>query len=220
MSDSQLRAIIFDFDLTLADSSRGFIACHRFAAGRFGLTPPSPEAIAASIGTPLDLVFPRFYGEEHAALAQDYVRVYQEHADEVMTGLTVMLEGAAEAVQRLRNVGYNLGIVSQKLRYRVEDVLRRESLLECFGVVLGGDDIPAFKPDPRGLQMAIEQLGATASTALYIGDTTIDAEAARNAGVRFIAVLSGATGAEDFERYAPQAVLASVAELPSFLAGH
>jgi phosphoglycolate phosphatase len=210
-------AIVFDFDLTLADSSRGFIACHNFAAASFGLTPPSPEAIAASIGTPLDLVFPRFYGQDKVALEEAYVRAYQEHADEVMTGLTVMLPGAPEAIGKLGSSGYKLGIVSQKLRYRVEDVLRRESLLECFGVVLGGDDIPAFKPDPRGLLMAVEQLGAGTSSALYVGDTVIDAEAARRAGLPFVAVLTGATVREDFDSYSPLAMLASVAALPTFL---
>jgi phosphoglycolate phosphatase len=218
VSNPQLRAIVFDFDLTLCDSSQGFIACHCFAAERFGLTPPSPEAIAASIGTPLDLVFPRFYGAEHAGLAEAYIRAYQEHADEVMTGLTVMLDGAAEAVRSLRAAGYDLGIVSQKLRYRVEDVLRCESLLDCFGVVLGGDDIPAFKPDPRGIQTAIQRLGATAAGAIYVGDTLIDAEAAHRAGVRFIAVLTGVTSTEQFVPLQPGAILASVAELPNYLA--
>lgn len=217
MSLGDIQAIVFDFDLTLADSSRGFIECHNFAAARCELTPPSDNAIAASIGTPLELVFPRFYGQDKMTLAEAYVRAYQERADEVMTGLTVMLAGASEAVRKLGDKGYRLGIVSQKLRYRVEDVLRRESLLECFGVVLGGDDIPAFKPDPRGLLMAVERLDATTSSAVYVGDTTIDAEAARRAGLPFVAVLSGATAAEDFVSHAPLATLASVAELPSFL---
>ncbi len=210
------KAIVFDFDLTLADSSQGFIACHRFASSQFGLPEPTPEAIAASIGTPLDLVFTRFYGEGHADIAAEYIRVYQQHADEVMTGLTVMLDGAAATVRRLHAAGLKLGIVSQKLRYRVQEVLRRESLMHSFGVVLGGDDIPAFKPDPRGILIAIERLDA-AGSAFYVGDTTIDAEAAGNAGVPFVAVLTGVTDAAAFAPYQPAATLTSVAGLPAFL---
>ena len=212
------RAIVFDFDLTLADSSQGFIACHRFAASQFGLPEPSPTAIAASIGTPLDIVFTRLYGAKHAGVAEGYIRAYQEYADRVMTGLTVMLPGAVDTVHRLHSGSLKLGIVSQKLRYRVEEVLRRESLLDCFGVVLGGDDIPAFKPDPRGLVMAIESLDARGAS-LYVGDTTIDAEAARNANVPFAAVLTGVTKAQEFRTYKPIAILKSVAGLPDLL-GH
>jgi phosphoglycolate phosphatase len=208
--------VVFDFDLTLADSSRGFIACHRFAASQFGLRAPSPTAIAASIGTPLDIVFRHFYGKKHAGIAQGYIRAYQEHADSVMTDLTVMLPGAVDAVLALHARGLKLGIVSQKLRYRVEDVLRRESLLDCFGIVLGGDDIPAFKPDPRGLIMAIESLNAHGE-ALYVGDTIIDAEAARNADVPFAAVLTSVTEAGQFSTYKPIAILESVAGLPDLL---
>jgi phosphoglycolate phosphatase len=210
------RAVVFDFDLTLADSSQGFIACHRFAASQFGLQEPAASAIATSIGTPLDIVFTRFYGEKHAGIGEGYIRAYQEHADRVMTDLTVMLPGAVDAVLRLRAAGLKLGIVSQKLRYRVEEVLRRESLLDCFGVVLGGDDIPAFKPDPRGLVLAIETLRA-GGEALYVGDTTIDAQAARNANVPFAAVLTGVTKAQEFQSYEPIWILESVAGLPDLL---
>jgi phosphoglycolate phosphatase len=213
---SPFHAIVFDFDLTLADSRQGFIACHRFAAAQFGLPEPSPEAIAASIGTPLDIVFKRLYGDERAEVADGYVRAYQQRADEVMTDLTVMLGGAPDAIQALKAAGFKLGIVSQKLRYRVEDVLRRESLLDCFAAVLGGDDIPAFKPDPRGLLMAVQQLQGGGRT-LYVGDTIIDAEAARRATLPFVAVLTGVTPAVDFQAYSPAATLASVAELPALL---
>ena len=70
-----------------------------------------------------------------------------------MTSLTTMLPGAADALEALQDAGLRLAIVSQKLRYRVEDVLRREGLLECFLTILGGEDVPAFKPDPRGILM-------------------------------------------------------------------
>lgn len=209
-------AIVLDFDLTLADSRQGFIACHNFAAAHFELNPPSPEDVEASIGTPLPIVFERFYGTEKAALTDDYIRVYQVKADEVMTDLTVMLPGSADAVRRLRDSGLRLGIVSQKLRYRVEEVLQRESLLDDFDIVLGGDDIPAFKPDPRGLTMAVEALHAPGS-AIFVGDTTIDAETARRAGLPFVAVLTGPTTAQEFESFAPLARLPSVASLPDWI---
>jgi phosphoglycolate phosphatase len=55
------------------------------------------------------------------------------------------------------------------------------------------------------------------SDALYVGDTVIDAEAARRARIAFVAVLSGPTEREDFGAYDSLAMLESVAELPAFL---
>jgi phosphoglycolate phosphatase len=211
------QAVVFDFDLTLADSRPGFDECHRYAAERTGLPRPSPDATGRTIGTPLPLAFIDLYGSGEADKAEAYIKLYQARADEVMTELTTMLPGAADALEALQDAGLRLAIVSQKLRYRVEDVLRREQLLERFGAVLGGEDVPAFKPDPRGILMAIKRLEATQGDAIYVGDTTIDAEAAQNAGVGFVGLLSGFAQRGDFEAYKPLAVLRDVTELPEYL---
>ena len=211
------RAVIFDFDLTLADSTAGFDACHRLAAERLGLAPVSLEAVRRSIGTPLDIVVPRFFPSLSESQVAEYIAAYQAHADHVMTPLTVMLPGAADTVRHLNDAGLTLAIVSQKLRYRVEDVLQRERIRDCFDVVLGGEDVPAFKPDPSGLLLALERLAVAAGDAVYVGDTTIDAAAAANAGLRFVVVLSGPTTRDEFAPYATLAILDGVAALPGLL---
>ena len=211
------QAIVFDFDLTLADSRPGFFACHEYAAGRMGLPVPSFEMTGRTIGTPLPLAYIDLYGADEAGKAEEYVKLYQARADDVMTELTTMLPGAADALEALQDAGLRLAIVSQKLRYRVEDVLRREGLLDHFVTILGGEDVPAFKPDPRGILMAIERLDATRDEAIYVGDTTIDAEAARNAGVGFVGLLSGFARRDDFSEYKPLVVLDDVGQLPEYL---
>ena len=216
-SPKRITAVVFDFDLTLADSMAGFYACHRFAARTHGLPLPDDARVGRTIGMALPLAFRDLYGSDGEALVAAYARDYQAHADEVMTGLTVMLPGAAEAVLSLRAAGLQLAILSQKLRYRIEAVLEREGLLASFDVILGGEDVPAFKPDPRGLLLALERLQAAPATSLFAGDTVIDAETARNAGVPFAAVLAGFTTGEEFTSHAPQISIASVAELPALL---
>lgn len=211
------RAIVFDFDLTLADSTPGFVECHEFAAARMGLVTPDSDAVGRTIGTPLPLAFRELYAVDDEDVAREYVRLYQARADEVMTGLTVMLDGAADALRTIAAAGIPLAIVSQKLRYRVEAVLQREGLLDVFAAILGGEEVPELKPDPRGLLLAVERLGSQPGQAIYVGDTSIDAEAARRAHVPFIAVLTGFQSAGDFGPYSPVAVLDSVRELSSYL---
>jgi len=213
----QTRAVIFDFDLTLADSTPAFDACHRFAAARLNLAPPSLDAIRRSIGTPLPIAVPRLYGPQLEGRVDAYIEVYQARADEVMSGLTVMIPGAAEILRKLHDASLPLAIVSQKLRYRVEEVLIREGLLDCFASVLGAEEVPAFKPEPGGLLLALDRLGVARDDAIYVGDTTIDADAASNAGLRFVGVLTGSTTRSDFAPHASDALLDSVAELPDLL---
>jgi phosphoglycolate phosphatase len=90
----------------------------------------------------------------------------------------------------------------------------REGLLDAFACVLGAEDVPAFKPDPSGLLLALERLGVDAADAIYVGDTTIDAEAAANAALRFIAVLTGPTTREDFASFTTAAIIDDVGKLP------
>src|SRR5262249_55190334 len=147
----------------------------------------------------------------------EYLTLYQEHGDAVMTELTILLPDAAETVRHLSLAGYRLAIVSQKLRYRIEEVLRRDGLDTLFGAVLGGGDGLAFTRDPRGILMAVERLGGTTANALFVGDTVIDAEAAKRAGVAFVAVLSGPTQAEEFAGYELLAAIEGVGGLPAVL---
>jgi len=210
-------AIVFDFDLTIADSRPGFIAGHTYAAQQTGVDVLDDETIARSIGTPLDIVVPRAFPGLDPEIITEYIRVYRAKADEVMADLTSMLPGAADTVRYLQEQDIQLAIVSQKLRHLVFAVLEREDLTGCFEAVLGGQDVPAFKPDPRGLQMALERLGVDADDAIYVGDTVIDAEAAANANMRFVGVLTGPTTAAEFEPYKKLTLLDSVNDLPGYL---
>jgi phosphoglycolate phosphatase len=210
-------AVIFDFDLTLADSRPGFIAGPSYSAEQMRIQRPSDLEIAQAIGTPLELVVPRLLPALSAAEVAEYIRLYRLKADETMASLTTMLPGAVEAVETLGEAGLRMAIVSQKLRHLVHSVLEREHIDGCFDVVLGGQDVPAFKPDPGGIHLAMQRLGAEPDDAIYVGDTVIDAQAAANAGVRFVGVLTGPTTRSDLEAYPSAGLLESVVDLPGFL---
>ncbi len=209
-----VRAIVFDFDYTLVDATPGFVECHNAAARRLGLRIPELESIRRSIGLGLDGAV-RFL---HPALAptdvQRYVEIYQSRADEVMVEQTSVIPGVSEALVVLNERGIRMAVVSHKLRRRVEDTLERRDLMELFDVVVGPEDVTRLKPDPEGTMAALAKLGASTADALYVGDTTIDGETARNAGVRFVGVVSGATTAGELASGRPALILSSVADLP------
>jgi phosphoglycolate phosphatase len=209
-----LRAVIFDFDFTLVDSARGFVECHGYACRALSLPAITDIQAMAMMGTPLHDAFRTLFEERHHGLADDYVRLWQLRADEVMTGLTEVYPHAGPALRDLRAQGLKTGIVSQKLRHRIEAVLDREGLATSFDTVVGGGDISRFKPDPEGLLLAIERLGVASEDATYVGDTVIDAQAAANAGVPFVAVLTGVTSAAAFAGLPSIAILEDISRLP------
>jgi phosphoglycolate phosphatase len=213
------QAIIFDFDYTLADSSRGIIASVNYALNELGLPLADDEAIRQTIGLSLPETLVKLAGEEHSARCDEFVGLFIERADQVMVGLTILLDAVPMTIERLKRGNAPLGIVSTKFRYRIEAVLRRENLLEEFAVIVGGEDVPEHKPSPQGLYTAIERLGCASTHCLYVGDSVTDAETAKRAGVPFVAVLSGVTSREDFADYEVYKILEDVSQLSNLIEG-
>ena len=196
------RSIIFDFDYTLADSSKGVVECVNYALNGLGLSPADPQLICRTIGFSLPDTFVKLAGRENMEKGPEFIRLFTKRADEVMAELTVVYECVPMAIRRLKQNKVMLGIVSSKYRYRIEGILRRENLREAFEVIIGGEDVAHHKPDPTGLQNAIDKLNIPPAQVLFIGDSVVDAETARRGGVAFAAVLSGMTQEEDFDQYA------------------
>lgn len=209
--------VIFDFDYTLADSSPGIIESVNYAMSQLGLPASTPEAIRRTIGLSLTETLKALASPEHGHLEEAFEAHFIVRADEVMTDATRLFGFVPDTVRALSERGFNLGIVSSKYRRRIESVLDRESLRDLFSIIIGGEDVAAFKPDPAGLISATERLSSTPANVLYVGDSLTDAETARRASVPFIAVLSGVTERHEFSGHPVQHVIGSVAELPAIL---
>ena len=217
MKNTNLQAVIFDFDYTLADSSQGAIDCINFALDQMGLAPVSDEVACRTIGLSLHETFLTLGDHHEPARCDEFYRLFVERADETMSNLTVLYDSVPAMVETLRTSGLKLAIVSTKYRRRINQVLTREALLHGFDVVIGGEDVKQHKPHPQGLFEALERLETAPERVMYVGDSVVDAELAKRAGVPLVVVLSGTTPRAHFDLYEPVAVLEDVSHLPQLL---
>lgn len=194
-------AALFDFDLTLADSTPGAVACIEFALERMGIARPDAAALAETVGLSLPRTFEQLTGRTDTREAALFTRLFVQHADQVMAPLTTVYAAVPGVIGRLRDTGIKTAIVSTKYRYRIEGILAREGLAHLFDSIVGGEDVARHKPHPDGLLRALEILGVTSEQAVYVGDHPVDAEAAQKAGVRFVGVLTGHSPADQFDGY-------------------
>ena len=199
-----LKAILFDFDFTLADSSVPVVTCITHALASAGHPVPDRMAIERTIGLSLTETFAALSPNGDPDLLSRY---FIAKADEVMVRGTEIFPEVSEAVTALAGLGLKLGIVSTKFRFRLDAILARYGLDGRFELVLGHEDVSRTKPDPEGLMIACRRLAVKHGEALYVGDSLVDAEAAARAGIRFMAVLHGRTLAEEFVAYRPLAIL-------------
>ena len=209
------KAVLFDFDFTLADSSVGIITCINYALTKIGLPESSPDEILETVGLYIPEALVALAGEEYRPRGQEFFKRFTEKADEVMIEGTRLYPPTAKVIPALDRFGYRVGIVSTKYRYRIESMMDRDGLLDCLDVIIGGEDVTRHKPDPEGLTKAAAKLGVGIGDCVYVGDSHVDAGAARSAGMPFVAVLSGTTSADTFDGYPNLAVLPGIENLVS-----
>jgi phosphoglycolate phosphatase len=207
-----MRAVLFDFDFTLADSSGAVVECFAHGFERVGLPAVAPEHVRRTIGLTLGEALRRLHGVEDAERAAAFVAAFRERAEHVMVPGTRWLDRALETVERCRAAGLATAICSTKKRSHLEGVLARDGRAALFDAVIGADDVREPKPAPDALHAALARLDVEPERALYVGDH-VDAEAASRAGVAFVAVLSGPSLREEFAARPVRHFAGSVAEI-------
>ena len=206
------RAVLFDLDGTLIDSTRLIIeSYHHTMRVHRGQTLPESEWIKG-LGTPLRVQFRRFTDDPDEV--QRMIATYREwnlaHHDEMVRAFP----DAVEAVRALKAAGVKLGIVTSKNRHGVRIGLEHGGFDAPFDAVVTSDDLEASKPDPAPVRAALEALGEPADAALFVGDSPHDIAAGRDAGTRTAACLWGPFERVALEAERPDYYLTTFAELP------
>ncbi|HOQ36105.1 MAG TPA: HAD-IA family hydrolase [Acetivibrio sp.] len=210
------KAVLFDFDYTLADSSKAVVECISYSLQKMGYPASTPESICRTIGLTLADAFRELTKDASVSNADIFRSYFKERADVVMTKNTRVFDTVGSVLDRLKKMGLKTGIVSTKFRYRIEDILKRDGLLHYFDIIIGGEDVSAHKPDPEGVIKALTELGIARDNVIFIGDSVVDARTAQNADVDFAAVLTGTTERDKFLEFDARAVLKDLSELPDF----
>ena len=182
-----MRAIVFDWDGTLADTLHlMFLATEEVVAG-FGLRltwddycrlwTPDWRALYRSIDLPAEVI-------EEAGRRWWAAYRGRDEAD--------LLPGAAEALERLHAAGYPLALVTAGQRDNVGAQLRRHGLERLLPVRVHGDDMPEAKPHPAPLLGALRTMGleAEAAQTAYVGDSLDDVRMALAVGARAVGITS------------------------------
>ena len=212
-----IETIVFDFDYTLVESASGVSKCINLALEALNFPCADRASVCATIGLSLKDTFLALVGEQQHAHADAFVHLFSSYADMFMVEHTMLLPSVHQTIQRLHRNSYQMGIVSNNRRSRIELVLQKERMSRWFQTVVGEEDVARHKPEPEGLLAAIKRLNATPARTIYVGDNTVDAETARRANVAFVAVLSGTTKRDSFNPYDSYAIIDDICDLPDLL---
>lgn len=195
-----LKAIIFDFDYTLGDSTNGIALSINYALEQLRCPAKSIDEIRKTIGLSLKETYFKLTTSNNMQEAEQFARLFKEKADRVMVDNTRLYEGVKEVLGSLKEKGFKLAIVTTKYHYRIEQILSKFGASDLIDLIVGAEDVKVEKPSPEGLLWAIEQLQVNAEEVLYVGDSIVDAMTAQNANVKFAATLTGTTTRDEFRK--------------------
>lgn len=192
------KLILFDFDYTLGDSTEGILKSTYYAMEKLGYQRPEREAVRKTIGLTLENSFLQLEPEGTIQESLQYRDYFAEKADEVIVESTFLYDGVLEVLENLKQTGYFVGVVTTKHRYRIEDIFKKFHGEKLLDFIVGGDCVKEKKPAPEGIYLALEHFHCDKEQVLYVGDSLVDANTAKNAGVDFAAVLTGTTTKQEF----------------------
>ncbi|MEA4919080.1 HAD-IA family hydrolase [Proteiniphilum sp.] len=204
---------LFDFDYTLADSSRGIVTCFRNVFDRRQFSDITDEAIKRTIGKTLRESFSILTGITDPEQLTSMQKEYGREADIHMNVNTVLFPETVAVLTKLKEQGAQIGIVSTKYRFRIKSFLNDYFPDDFFDVIIGGEDVESHKLSPEGIFLALAQLGCTCEETLYVGDSDVDAETAQAARMDFAGVLTGMTTVKELRIYPHRAILTNLNDL-------
>ena len=195
------RAVIFDFDYTLGDSTEGIIESANYGLEAAGHKAASRERIRKTIGLSLRETYRVLTGDGSEEKAEVFDKYFKEKADHVMVENTTLYQGAIQLLSALKEQGVQVGIVTTKYHYRIDAIMEKCHGTEYIDLIVGGEDVKVPKPDPEGGLLALDLWKLPKEEVLYVGDSLVDAMTAERAGVDFAGVTTGTTRREELEQY-------------------
>jgi pyrophosphatase PpaX len=181
----RIKAVIFDFDGTLADTLPVCFYAFQEVFKRFDNLDVSDEEIKAMFGpSETGIIRGNLLNGNHDQAIELYYQKYSDkHGDLVQEN-----EEIRDLLQILKNKDYKLGIVTGKARRSLDISLDCLNMKGLFDVIITGDDVTMPKPHPEGIMKALELLGVQNNEAIFIGDSDADILAGLQAEVQTFGV--------------------------------
>ncbi len=215
LSILRYHAALFDLDGTLVDSGQDIVESVRRALGQVFSERSLPEAadILVLIGLPLEAVVRQLGYPADTESTRRFAEAYRAYYAEHYNDNTKVYPGMEEVLANLQQAGVKLGLVTTKHQSQAEFTLAGTGLSRYFDYVHGWLEGRRHKPDPEPVIAALSCLDVSHGAAIMVGDSELDIEAAKAAGVDTCAVTYGFRPAWFLKSFHPDFLVARPADI-------
>ena len=214
--------VLIDLDGTLVDTAPDLALCVDLMMERLGMPKRGEAAARKWIGNGVARLVKRALvnsvdGEPDEALYEKAHAIFLDLYKENVCVKSRLYPGIKEGLAFLQASGLKIGCVTNKPEAFTIPLLKQLGIYDVFGIVVSGDTLPKKKPDPMPLLHAAEFFGVAPQSALLIGDSINDVQAARAAGYQVACVPYGYNHGHDIHDANPDVVIESLDQLKEVL---
>ncbi len=215
------RAVLFDLDGTLVDSVPDLAAAVDGMLRQLQLPEAGESQVRNWVGNGMVNLIQRaltgdiHFAPDHPALQRfdEALPLFQSSYDASNGQFSRLYEGVAVGLRALQQQGLRLAVVTNKPERFTLPLLEQLGIADCFSVIIGGDTLPQRKPDPAPLLEAARRLQVEPAACLMVGDSRHDIEAARNTGMKVVAVPYGYNHGDDISLSQPDQLVSRIDQL-------
>lgn len=205
--------VLFDFDGTLLNSNELIAQSHLSVLAHYFPGQYCRASVRQFNGPPLRSVYEQLAPTQVDAMLARYRAFSHAHHDDWVS----LFPDVIPTLQRLRDSGKKIAIVSTKLNPILNQGLALFGLHDHVDVVIGGSDCLLHKPDPEPILKALAALNSVAENSIMVGDNWQDIASAHNAGVASVFVAWSEKTLHDVLPHKPDHMISSMKALGDWL---
>jgi phosphoglycolate phosphatase len=211
-----VKALLFDLDGTLIDSERDLVQSVNATLRGMGRAELPEDLVASYVGSGAPVLIGRALGAAAPPEElQNALAFFLHHYEKHKLDFTKEYPGVRETLEQLR--GTPMAVLTNKPVNISVEILEGLGLADFFRAVYGGNSFATKKPDPLGANTILGELGIAAAEAAMVGDSEVDVQTARNAGMISVIVNFG-FGMHDRKLYPADVYLDQMEELVPLVA--
>jgi len=212
--NQNVNGVIFDLDGTLIDSYQAIYLAFKDVYENLGLPPLPYEVTRKVVGRGLNQTFQELLGENQVPRA---LTLFRKKYQEVFRTHTHLLPDVREVLETLHGRDVQMAVATNKFGCFSRAIFKHLGMEKYFAVIVGDGDVSENKPNPEMIYYALGKMAVEKDDTVFVGDSVIDIQTAKNAGLRVFAVPTGNTAREDLEKALPTVILDRLLDLLTYI---
>ena len=208
-----MKAVLFDWDGTLADTRQVIVATFQQVSREVGVSVDT-EFIERRIGTGAAQTFREILQTAGKPFDDALIKRLLEKKIQVEMGMSSKVKlfpGALTLLEALQGKT-RIALASMNNRPVIEDLLNAMNIHDCFEVTLTVEEVSKFKPDPEIFLKTASKLNCPPADCVVVEDSIFGVQAAKAAGMDCVAVLTGVYKREELETANPGLIVESLTD--------